>query len=121
MLFRSNYMSGTAITIRESGYPSGAREVFFPAEQVIIDDIVAQCNGVVVWGEDFRRPQESHFQIDVEPDGSGLIALAKQIRGADTRPAGNYVGAPADAYAPARISKSRAVRTAARGTSHRDR
>ncbi|MFF1304113.1 hypothetical protein [Streptomyces sp. NPDC058307] len=77
--YESNYLSGTAIAIRPTGYPVGAENGFFPHELVIVRDILAECEGVVRWGGDEQTPKESHFQIDVKPGDAHLQRVATKI------------------------------------------
>jgi hypothetical protein len=79
--YESNYLSGTAIAIRPTGYPVGAENGFFPHELVIVRDILAECEGVVRWGGDEQTSKESHFQIDVKPGDARLEAVAAKIAG----------------------------------------
>jgi hypothetical protein len=75
-----NHASGTAVDIRPRLYPSGVSGGFFPAEVALLRDILADCEGVVRWGADFKTPQESHFQIAVGPDDPRVHAIASKIR-----------------------------------------
>ncbi|WP_413801133.1 hypothetical protein [Streptomyces iranensis] len=77
--FESNYLSGTALTIRPDAYPLGARNGLFPQEVMVVRDILAECGGVIRWGGDESVPKESHFQIDVAPGDRRLKALAGRI------------------------------------------
>lgn len=96
--FESNHLSGTAIAIRPDLYPTGARGGLFPHEEMIVRDILAECQGVVRWGGDDRKmPKESHFQIDVPPGDARLARLAARIG------VSKEVGAPADPFAAERL------------------
>ncbi|MCL7427115.1 hypothetical protein [Streptomyces sp. YS415] len=79
-LGESNLASGTAVQIRPGSYPSGARGGFYPMEELVIRDILAECEGVVRWGGDDRNPDESLFYIDVPPGDARLIQVAQKIR-----------------------------------------
>ncbi|MFD8262579.1 hypothetical protein ACFV19_27515 [Streptomyces griseoluteus] len=98
--YESNYLSGTAIAIRPAGYPTGARDGFFPQELVVVRDILADCEGVVRWGGDEDVPKESHFQIDVGPTDARLKAVAAKIGGWADSP-GRGAGT-VDAFDPGR-------------------
>ncbi|MEV0924287.1 hypothetical protein AB0I99_04000 [Streptomyces spongiicola] len=76
----SNLASGTAVQIRPGSYPSGARGGFYPMEEFVVRDILAECEGVVRWGGDDNRPDESLFYIDVPPDDERLAKVAAKIR-----------------------------------------
>ncbi|MFE1189326.1 hypothetical protein [[Kitasatospora] papulosa] len=80
-LAESNLASGTAVRIRPGSYPSGARGGFFPLQELVIRDILAECEGVVRWGGDDRKPDESLFSIDVPPGDERLKKAAARIRG----------------------------------------
>ncbi|PRY41404.1 M15 family metallopeptidase [Umezawaea tangerina] len=78
--FESNYLSGTAFAIRPDLYPTGVKGNFFPHELAVVRDILAECEGVVRWGGDFKKsPKEGHFQIDVKPGNAKLTAVARKI------------------------------------------
>lgn len=91
--FESNYLSGTAITIRSICYPLGARGGFYPREQTVIRDILAELDNAVSWGGDERVPKESHFQIAQAPGHPAIRAAAQRIRGWDDTPGGQGAGA----------------------------
>ncbi|MFJ2557307.1 MULTISPECIES: hypothetical protein [unclassified Streptomyces] len=80
-LAESNLASGTAVRIRPGSYPSGARGGFYPLEELVLRDILADCEGVVRWGGDDRTPDESLFSIDVPPGDERLTEVAAKIRG----------------------------------------
>jgi hypothetical protein len=77
--YESNYLSGTAIAIRPGQFPAGSGGNLFPPQLIVVQDILAECAGVVRWGGDDRRPKEGHFQIDVPPGDPGLRKLAARI------------------------------------------
>jgi hypothetical protein len=79
--YATNHASGTAVAIRPTWYPDGAKDGLFPHQLATVRDILKECQGVVAWGGDFRRPNESHFQIDVPPSDARLKRLAARIRG----------------------------------------
>jgi hypothetical protein len=102
--FETNYASGTAFAIRPDLYPLGVKGNLFPAELLVLRDILAECDGVVRWGGDFKRsPKEGHFQIDVPPGSPRLVATARKING--WRP-GKAAGAPPEAFAKARTAEA---------------
>ncbi|GAA2520580.1 MULTISPECIES: twin-arginine translocation signal domain-containing protein [Streptomyces] len=80
-LAESNQASGTAVQIRPGFYPSGARGGFYPLEELVIRDILAECEGVIRWGGDDSTPDESLFYIDVPPGDERLVRVALKIRG----------------------------------------
>jgi hypothetical protein len=78
--FESNYLSGTAFAIRPDLYPTGAKGNLFPHELAVVRDILAECEGIVRWGGDFKKsPKEGHFQIDVKPGSDKLPKVARKI------------------------------------------
>lgn len=99
----SNQASGTAVQIRPGHYPAGTRGGFFPHEQLVVRDVLAELGGVVRWGADDRRPDESLFYLDVPPGDTRLTELAARIR-AWTRTPGEGAGTPVDVMAPPRRS-----------------
>lgn len=78
-LAESNQASGTAVQIRPNSYPSGTRGGLYPLEEVTIRDILAECEGVVRWGGDDDKPDESLFYIDVPPGDERLTKVAEKI------------------------------------------
>ncbi|WP_432191510.1 hypothetical protein [Streptomyces sp. bgisy027] len=79
-LAESNLASGTAVHIRPGFYPSGLQGGFFPNQLVIVRDILADCEGVVRWGGDDRKPDEALFYVDVPPGDERLVRVANKIR-----------------------------------------
>jgi hypothetical protein len=77
--FESNYLSGTAFTVRPNRYPLDVANGFLGREVLIIRDILADCEGTVRWGGDLDPVKESHFQIDVGPSDARLTAVAAKI------------------------------------------
>ncbi|MGW0985717.1 hypothetical protein ACWD46_05705 [Streptomyces sp. NPDC002486] len=101
--FESNYLSGTAIAIRPVHYPLGAdvkNTGMSEAEQIVVTDILADCEGVIAWGGHLQPVKQSHFQIAVEPGNPRLKQLADRIQGWNSAP-GRGAGT-IDAFAPAR-------------------
>ncbi|MCE7004045.1 hypothetical protein LWC34_14565 [Kibdelosporangium philippinense] len=104
--FESNYLSGTAMTIRSVCYPLGAHGGFYPWEQTVIRDILAELGGAVSWGGDERTPKESHFQIAKPPGDPAIRAAAQRIRGWNDAPGGHGAGA-VDAFDANRVQAAR--------------
>jgi hypothetical protein len=107
----SNHRSGTAVDIRPGWYPAGLAGGFFPHQLVVIRDILAECEGVVRWGGDYRRSvDENHFQIDVRPGDARLRRVAAKL---ERRAAAHGQGAGSGDYlpfTPARMSRAHALR-----------
>ena len=108
----SNRLSGTALTIKEVYYPLGAPagNGMSDAQVTVVEDILADCGGVVAWGGESSPLKQSHFQIDVPPHDSRLRKLVATINGWEERP-GRGAGT-VDAFRPARISRARKARNA---------
>lgn len=100
-LAESNLASGTAVRIRPGFYPSGQRGGFFPSQLVIVRDILADCEGVVRWGGDDRKPDEALFYIDVKPHDHRLAKVAGKIQGWTATP-GEGAGSGVDPFQPKR-------------------
>ncbi|MCF2126932.1 hypothetical protein L1I79_10865 [Strepomyces sp. STD 3.1] len=105
--YESNYLSGTAIAVRPLSYPAGARDGLYPNELVVVRDILAELDGVVVWGGDLTPVKESHFEIAVKPGHPRLKGVARKIEGWRKGPGDEGAGAT-DAFDPARREKARA-------------
>lgn len=110
----SNLASGTAVRIRPGHYPAGVRGGFFPLQEAVIRDILASLDGVVRWGGDDPRPDESLFSVDVPPGDARLMAVGARLRGAEELPAAR-VGVAIDVAAPARRRAAAALRQRQRG------
>ncbi|MCX5610899.1 MULTISPECIES: hypothetical protein [unclassified Streptomyces] len=92
----SNQASGTAVQIRPDHYPAGARGGFFPQQQLVIRDILAELDGVVRWGGDEGRwTDEALFSIDVKPGDIRLADVVNTIRGWQDQ-SGQGAGSPVD-------------------------
>ncbi|WP_405506437.1 hypothetical protein [Streptomyces purpurascens] len=112
----SNLASGTAVRIRPGFHPRGARGGFFPGQEVVIRDILAELDGVVRWGGDDRTPDESLFSVDVRPGDQRLARVAARIRGWGLEPgagAGSSVNVLAGGRRKAARELERRQRTAA--------
>ncbi|MEU7588177.1 hypothetical protein AB0A95_17980 [Micromonospora sp. NPDC049230] len=109
--YESNGLSGTAVTFRARAYPLGVTGGFYEAELVVIRDILAELDGVVAWGGDFRRPKEAHFQIAHGPGHPALLLTASRVldnsgaRPAGPRTDGTLSAGSIDAFDPARRSR----------------
>ncbi|WP_152978093.1 hypothetical protein [Curtobacterium sp. S6] len=92
--FESNYLSGTAISIRAKQHPVGAQDTYFVRELRVIEDILRELDGAVVWGGHFTNPAPAHFEIAQSP-ASRTVEKAAIDAAAKTSPwkAGN-IGQP---------------------------
>lgn len=111
----SNLASGTAVRIRPGFYPRGARGGFFPQQEVVIRDILAELDGVVRWGGDDRTPDESLFSVDVRPGDERLARAAARIRGWQLEP-GAGAGSAVNVLSGARRKAARALERRQRST-----
>lgn len=107
--YESNYCSGSAIAIRPLCYPVGSRGNLYPNELVVVRDVLAELDGVVAWGGDFKRPKESHFEMAVRPGDAKLKRVARKIRAWNSGPSDEGAGAT-DAFAPERAGADRSFR-----------
>jgi hypothetical protein len=75
----SNHASATAVDMNSDQHPLGARGTFTQDQVDQIHQIVAETNGVVRWGGDYRgRADEMHFEIVGTPEE--VQAAADRIR-----------------------------------------
>ena len=81
----------------------------FPKERIVIDDIIAECAGVVLWGGELPVPMEGHFQIDLPPTDPRVRSLATRFGYTDTLDSATGPGS-IDAFAPARRARARKYR-----------
>ncbi|MFF4545499.1 hypothetical protein [Streptomyces sp. NPDC001435] len=76
----ANQASGTAVVIRPKWYVPGARGAFTVAQNATIRDILAECQGIVRWGGDDRRPYEGLFYLGIRPGDGRLATVAAKLR-----------------------------------------
>ncbi|MFI6400960.1 hypothetical protein [Streptomyces sp. NPDC050548] len=114
-LTESNQASGTAVQIRPGSYPAGSRGGFFSSQLMVIRDILAELDGVVRWGGDDSRPDESLFSIDVKPADTRLTAVVEKIRAWKDTP-GKGPGTPVDVRASGRRKAAKALESRQQGT-----
>lgn len=104
----SNLASGTAVQIRPGHYPAGMRGGFFPQQQMVIRDILAELDGVVRWGGDDRKVNEALFYVDVKPGDSRLPKVASRIRDWQDE-SGQGAGSPVDVNSRPRRNAAKAL------------
>ncbi|MFI1420210.1 hypothetical protein ACH4VX_19935 [Streptomyces sp. NPDC020731] len=98
----SNLASGTAVRIRPGAGASGS---LFPLQVLTVRDILADCEGVVRWGGDDDRVDESLFYIDLGPDDVRVREVAGRFRVREVTP-GLGAGATVDVLAPSRRERA---------------
>ncbi|MHC0431418.1 hypothetical protein ACX6XY_14660 [Streptomyces sp. O3] len=77
--FESNYLSGTALTVHPTAYPLDGSEGLWPHQELIVRDILLDCEGAVVWGGDLTPVKYSHFHIAAKPGSKTLASLAERL------------------------------------------
>ena len=77
--FESNYLSGTAIGLYPDAYPVGGSERLWPHQEVVVRDILADCEGTVGWGGDLAPATYSHFQVLAKPGDKALARVAERL------------------------------------------
>lgn len=70
----SNHASGTANDFNAPAHPLGKRGTFTPKQVKAIRAILDELVGVVVWGGDWGRPDEMHFEISGTAAQVALVA-----------------------------------------------
>ncbi|MFD9287019.1 hypothetical protein ACFWBV_01625 [Streptomyces sp. NPDC060030] len=98
----SNLASGTAVRIRPGAAAKGG---LFPQQEIVLRDILADCEGVVRWGGDDSEVDESLFYIDAGPDDERVAALGERFRDWDTTP-GLGAGTAVDVRSSSRWSRA---------------
>ncbi|NEB41806.1 hypothetical protein [Streptomyces sp. SID14515] len=86
----ANLASGTAVRIRPGASAPGS---LFPLERTTVRDILADCAGVVRWGGDDARADESLFYLDAGPQDPRVRELADRLRRSEAVP-GRGAGHP---------------------------
>ncbi|WP_412738110.1 hypothetical protein [Krasilnikovia sp. MM14-A1259] len=98
----SNLASGTAVRIRPGAAAKGG---FFPLQELVLRDILAECEGVVRWGGDDRTVDESLFYLAAGPHDTRVAKVAGKLRGWEATP-GEGAGAGVDVLVPSRRSRA---------------
>ncbi|MBQ0904332.1 hypothetical protein [Micromonospora sp. U21] len=106
--FESNYLSGTAIALHPTAYPVAGSERLWPHHEAIVRDILADCEGTVVWGGDLTPIKTSHFEIVTRPGDKVLASVAARFDiSGQTKFRMQTAGVVADPATPARREKAR--------------
>ncbi|MFJ3221025.1 hypothetical protein ACIPLC_34515 [Kitasatospora sp. NPDC086801] len=79
----SNLASGTAVRIRPGASAKGG---LFAYQEVVLRDILAECQGVVRWGGDDDEVDESLFYVALGPEDRRVNRLANRLRSWGARP-----------------------------------
>lgn len=99
----SNLASGTAVRIRPGASAKGG---LFSIQELVLRDILADCEGVVRWGGDNNDDvDESLFYIATGPDDALVNKVANKIRGWDATP-GRGAGTAVDVRSPSRRTRA---------------
>jgi len=106
----SNLASGTAVRIRPGSRVKGG---FFPLQELVLRDILADCEGVVRWGGDDREVDESLFFIALGPKDKRVRTLADRFRGWEAKP-GEGAGVSIDFLSPSRHKRATTLARAQR-------
>ncbi|PZG20089.1 hypothetical protein [Nonomuraea aridisoli] len=105
--FESNRLSGTAIAVHPTAYPLRGSEPLWPYQELVVRDILVDCEGTVQWGGDLDPVKVSHFHIAVRPESKALARVARRLRTDHHRATRPLAGAVADPATPERLSKAR--------------
>lgn len=98
----SNLASGTAVQIRPGASAKGG---LFPAQELVLRDILAECEGVVRWGGDDSKVDESLFYIAAGPNDVRVRKLGDQLREWGVTP-GEGAGVEVNVMSPSRRSRA---------------
>ncbi|MEV0731146.1 hypothetical protein [Polymorphospora sp. NPDC050346] len=106
--FESNHLSGTAVALHPTAYPLGGSEGLWPHHEVIVRDILLDCDGTVVWGGDLRPSKVSHFHLAARPGDRALSRVAAALdTGVRVGSRSQSAGTVADPATPARRERAR--------------
>lgn len=76
----SNHGRATAVDFNAPEHPLGKRGTFMPEQVAAIHEILADLDGVVRWGGDYKnRADEMHFEIVGTPRAVALAAAAIRL------------------------------------------
>ncbi len=98
---RSNLLSGTAILMRPDFYPHGSTGHLDADTRVILEDIVAESEGVLAWAGHLDVPDESLLYLTTRPASASGRELAADIAEADRMDVQGGAG-QIDAFDPSR-------------------
>ncbi|MFF9125072.1 hypothetical protein ACF09J_17480 [Streptomyces sp. NPDC014889] len=107
----SNLASGTAVRIRPG---AAARGSLFPLQEIVVRDILADCEGVVRWGGDDSLVDESLFYLDRGPADPRVRELADKVRREDAAP-GQGAGRAVNVMAHSRRDRANRLAGVQRG------
>ncbi|MGW3644704.1 hypothetical protein [Streptomyces sp. NPDC000878] len=111
--FESNHLSGTAVALHPTAYPLNGSEGLWPYQETIVRDILADCDGTVVWGGDLTPVKVSHFHIAARPGDRALARVAARLdTGRPTTLRSQTAGTVADPAAPFRRTMARRLQRA---------
>lgn len=77
--YESNHLSGTACDIGPTRFVGSGRSAFDSDQIHSIRSIVEECQGVVAWAGEDRRPAAHHFDLAVPPGDPRLAELAASL------------------------------------------
>ncbi|WP_306213719.1 hypothetical protein [Actinoplanes sp. RD1] len=97
----SNLASGTAVRIRPGARAKGG---FYPLQEQVLRDVLADGEGLVRWGGDDREVDESLFYLVAGPRDERVRAIGDKLRGWEASP-GEGAGTEVDV-----LSRSRRAR-----------
>ncbi|MFS0702981.1 hypothetical protein AB6N23_00520 [Cellulomonas sp. 179-A 9B4 NHS] len=104
-----HHAAGTAVHVDPSAYPVGVGGTLHPHETTALRAVLADCDGLVVWGgDDPDVPCEGHLRLAVPADDPAVHALAERLAATHGRPA----EAADDATSPQALARSEGVRAA---------
>lgn len=110
--YESNYLSGTGLCLHPSAYPLGGSEGLWPHHELIVRDILLDCEGTVVWGGDLSPVKPSHFHVAVGPKSPELARVAERLSPPPGALRAAVAGAAEDPAKPARRVKARRLERA---------
>ncbi|WP_406165195.1 hypothetical protein OIE52_00910 [Streptomyces canus] len=110
--YESNYLSGTALCLHPGAYPLGGSEELWPHHELIVRDILLDCEGTVVWGGDLDPVKPSHFHIAAGPDSEALAHVAERLSPQPGVERTRGAGAVRDPAHPSRRVKARRLERA---------
>ena len=74
---RSNLLSRSAIHFRPGSFPLGTDDNLFPNQVVILEDIVAEAGGALLWGGHLTIPDQGLLYLS---SASGAASITKAVR-----------------------------------------
>lgn len=76
---RSNLLSGTAVHLRPGSFPRGTGGNLFPDQVAVLEDVVAESDGVLGWGGHLEVPDQGLLYVTTPPASRAVGSVAERF------------------------------------------